>query len=72
MAELAVVHIDSALPHDLAGVDAEHIALLDVVIEHGGEQVVRRADGVEVAGEVQVDILHGGRPERSRRRQRRP
>ena len=35
------------------------IALLDVVVEHGGQQVVGSADGVEVAGEVQVDILHG-------------
>ena len=59
VAELAVVHIDSALPHDLAGVDAEHVALLDVVVEKSGQQVVGSADGVEVAGEVQVDILHG-------------
>ena len=29
-----------------------------MVVEHGGEQVVRRADGVKVAGEVQVDVLH--------------
>ena len=30
-----------------------------MVVEHGGEQVVGRADGVEVAREVQVDVLHG-------------
>ena len=39
-------------------VDAELIALLDVVIEHGGQQVVGSTDGMEVAGEVQVDVLH--------------
>ena len=30
-----------------------------MVVEHGGEQVVGGADGVEVAGEVQVDVVHG-------------
>ena len=34
------------------------VALLDAVIHHGGDQVVRRSDGVHVAGEMQVDILH--------------
>ena len=43
----------------LLGVDAQGVALLDVVVQHGGQQVVGRADGVEVAGEVEVDVLHG-------------
>ena len=30
-----------------------------MVIEHRSQQVVGSADGVEVAGEVQVDVLHG-------------
>ena len=30
-----------------------------MVVEHRGKQVVRRAYRVEVAGEVEVDILHG-------------
>ena len=30
-----------------------------MVVEHRGEEVVRRADGVEVACEVEVDVLHG-------------
>ena len=29
-----------------------------MVVEHGAEQVVRRGDGVHIAGEVQVDVLH--------------
>ena len=29
-----------------------------MVIQHGGKQVVCRADGVKVAGEMQVDVLH--------------
>ena len=35
------------------------IALVNVVVDHGGQQVVGRTDGVEVAGEVEVDVLHG-------------
>ena len=30
-----------------------------MVVQHGGQQVVGRADGVEIAGEVEVDVLHG-------------
>ena len=59
MAELTVVHVDDALPSDALGVDAERVALLDVVIQHGSEQVVGSTDGMEVAGEMKVDILHG-------------
>ena len=58
-AELTVVHIDAAAPGDAAGVNAEAVALINMVIQHGGKEVVRSADGVEVAGEVQVDVLHG-------------
>ena len=58
IAQLAVVHVHAALPGDLLDVDAQPVALLDVVVQHRGQQVVRRADGVEVAGEVQVDVLH--------------
>ena len=57
-AELAVVHIHAALPRHAARVDSAGVALLDAVVHHGGNQVVRRGDGVHVAGEMQVDILH--------------
>ena len=29
-----------------------------MVVEHGGQQVIGSADSVEVAGKVQVDVLH--------------
>ena len=58
-AQLAVVHIHAALPGDAAGVDVQRVALLDAVVDHGGQQVVGGADGVQVPGEVQVDVLHG-------------
>ena len=56
--ELAVIHIDAALPGNAARVNVQRIALIDVVIEHGSEQIVRSADRMEIAGEMQVDILH--------------
>ena len=58
MAQLTVVHIDDALPSDALNVNTELVALLDVVIKHGGQQVIGGTDSVEVAGKVQVDVLH--------------
>ena len=59
VAQLAVVHVHAALPDDLLDVDAQGVALLDVVVQQSGQQVVGRADGVEIAGEVKIDVLHG-------------
>ena len=39
-------------------VDAERVAPVDVVVDQRRQQIVRRGDGVEVAGEVQIDVLH--------------
>ena len=58
VAQRAVVHVDDALPRDAAHVDAERVAVVDVIVDQRGEQVVRDADRVEVAGEMQVDVLH--------------
>ncbi len=58
-AELTVIHIDAAAPGDLTGVDAQSVALVDMVIEHRSQQVVGSADGVEVTGKVEVDVFHG-------------
>ena len=58
LAQRAVVHVEDALPGDAAGVEAEAVAPVDVVVEHRRQQIVRRRDRVEVAGEVEVDVLH--------------
>ena len=58
LSERTVVHVDAALPDDLGEIQPELIALVDMVVDHGGKQIVRRADRMEIAGEVQVDILH--------------
>ena len=57
-AQLPVVHVHAALPCDAPRVDPQGVALLDVVIDHRGQQVVRRADRVHIAGKMQVDVLH--------------
>ena len=58
VAQRAVVHVEHALPLDAAQVDAELVAVVDVVVEQRRQQVVGEPDGVEVAGEVQVDVFH--------------
>ena len=57
-AQRAVVHVQAAAPGDPARVDAQRIAPVDGVVDHRGEQVVGRGDGVEIAGEMQVDLVH--------------
>ena len=58
IAQSAVVHVDHPPPGDAAHIDAQLIAVVDVVVDQRGKQVVGQRDGVEVAGEVQVDVLH--------------
>ncbi len=58
LAEGAVVHVERAAPGDRERVDAERVPLQDVRVEHRGEKVVRGGDRVEVAGEVEVEVLH--------------
>ena len=43
---------------DAAAVDAEAVAPVDVIVDQRRKQIVRRRDGVEVAGEMQVDVFH--------------
>ena len=57
-AKLTVVHVDAALPGYLSRVDVEGVALINMVVEHGCQEIVCGADGVEVAGEVEVYVLH--------------
>ena len=54
----AVVDVDDARPANGLRVDAQLVAAEEVVVEEGRAQVVRGGDGVEVAGEVDVDLLH--------------
>ena len=54
-----VVHVHHPSPCDPTGVDSQRVALLEVVVDHRGEEVVGHPHGVDVSGEVEVDLLHG-------------
>ena len=58
-AERAVVDVEHPLPRDAVRVEPERVAAVEMVVHHGGQQVVRRSHRVEVAGEVQVQVLEG-------------
>ena len=58
VAEGAVVHVHDALPRDPTDIDVQRVAVVDVVVDERGQQVVGQPDRTEVAGEVQVDVLH--------------
>ena len=58
ISERSVVHIKTALNEYSSLVDAELVALLNVVIKHCAAQVICRCDCVHIAGKVQVDVLH--------------
>ena len=53
-----VIHIHNAGEDNAARVNFQRIALLHMVVNHRAQQVVCRTDGVDVTGEMQVDILH--------------
>ena len=58
LAQRAVVHVQHPPPGDAALIDIQRISPIDVIVDQGGEQIVRRGDGVEIAGEMQVDVFH--------------
>src|SRR5690606_8515889 len=57
-AQRAVVHVHDTAPGDAPRIDAEAVAPIDVIVDQRGEQIVRRSDGMEVAREMKVDVLH--------------
>ena len=47
-----------ARPEDPVRVDAERVLVVEAVVDEGAGQVVGRADRVDVAGQVEVEVLH--------------
>ena len=39
-------------------IDSQGVAVMEMIVEHRGEEIVSAGDGVEIAGEMQVDVLH--------------
>ena len=58
MTELTVVHIDHPFPGDATRIDAQLIAVMDMVVNQGCKEVVGNPNGMEVSGKVKVDIFH--------------
>ena len=56
--QCAVVHVDRTLPGHPQGVDVMRVAVQDRGVEDRRQQVVRGPDRVDVAGEVEVEVLH--------------
>ena len=56
--KLTVVHIYASSPGDLSRINVQSVALENVVVDHCCQQVVCRADRMEITGEVKVDIFH--------------
>ena len=53
-----VADVDDARPGDRERVDPELVAVIDRVVEERRGQVVGGADRVDVAGQVEVEVLH--------------
>ena len=49
----AIVEVDDAAPGDIVDIDIQRVAVIDMGVEHGGDQVVRGADGVDIASQMQ-------------------
>ena len=58
VAQGPVADVEDARPEDPVGVDAERVLVVEAVVEERAGQVVGRADGVDVAGQVEVEVLH--------------
>ena len=58
-AQRAVVHVHGARPPDVGGIEVEVVAVEEMGVDECGEKIVRRGDGVKVAGEMEIDLLAG-------------
>lgn len=58
LAKRPVIDVEGPFPGDAPFVDAQVVAPVDVIVDERSEQIVGGSDGVEIAGEVQVDVHH--------------
>ncbi len=58
LAQRAVIHVEPRRHVTRRGSMQRLVAPIDMIVDHRGEQIVGRADGMEVAGEMQVDLVH--------------
>jgi len=58
IAQRAIGDVEYARPLGCMWIDLERIAVVEMVVDEGGAKVVRGSDGVNVTGQMQVDVLH--------------
>ena len=58
IAQRPVVHIQTAFESYSFRIDAERIALLQMVVDKGAEEIVGTGHRMEISGEVQIYIFH--------------
>ena len=68
----AIVDVEDAWPANRSRIDPQRVAAEKVVVQERRAQVVGGGNGVQVAREMDVDLLHWQDLASSRRRQRRP
>ena len=54
----AIADVDHSRPEDRKRIDPERVLVVEAVVEEGRGEVVGRADRVDVAGQVEVEVLH--------------
>ena len=59
IAQHSVIHIHTALPHNLSAVDLQFISLLNMVVQKGSKKVVGGRNRMKIAGKMQVQLFHG-------------
>ena len=57
LAQRAVVDVEDALPRDAVRVDPERVLGVEVVVHHGGQEVVGGRHCVQVPGQMEVEVL---------------
>ena len=58
VAQGTIVHVHNPAPGDLAGIQTQGVAVMDMVIDHGRQQVVGCGNGMHITGKMQVDVIH--------------
>ncbi len=58
LAQRTIVDVHHVAPHHAPPVEPQFVAPIEMVVDQRGEQIVGRGDGVQVAGEMKIDVLH--------------
>ncbi|OQA09268.1 MAG: hypothetical protein BWY66_00638 [bacterium ADurb.Bin374] len=57
-AQRPIVHVHDAAELDTAWIETQRVALHEVVVDHRRKQIVRGRNGMDVAREMEIDVLH--------------